>query len=134
MALFRWTWRAVAGVPEHVHPALLEAWPELGRLRVRRGGLVPRLGGWALAQRTVAGITVGRLVVLGTAAPATAELLLHELAHARQFEALRGFPLRYWWETIRRGYHQNRFEVEAREFVASRLRAVPRVTPQPEDP
>jgi hypothetical protein len=134
MALLTWANRALIGVADPVHPGLLAAYPELAILRVRRGGLLPRLGGWALGKRTVAGITVGRLVVLGRDCPATAELLLHELAHARQFEALRGFPLRYWWETLRRGYHENRFEIEARAFAASRLRVVPRPTTQPEDP
>lgn len=55
-------------------------------------------------------------------------LLLHELAHVRQFARVRGFPVRYCWESIRRGYRRNRFEVEADAFagrvVAERARPI----------
>lgn len=121
MELPRSLTRLVVGRPEPVPPALLAEFPELAVMRLRRGGLLPRLGGWFLGQATVAGITVGRTVFLGRGAAATAELLLHELAHVRQFEALRAFPLRYWWESARRGYAANRFEVDARQFAARRL-------------
>jgi hypothetical protein len=43
--------------------------------------------------------------------------LLHELKHVEQYQrygAIR-FILLYLYETVRRGYHNNRFEVEARE-------------------
>ena len=40
----------------------------------------------------------------------------HELCHIRQFRqhGYLGFIAKYLWESIRRGYHNNRFEVEAR--------------------
>ena len=49
------------------------------------------------------------------------ELLLHELQHVRQFQTVVGFPFRYLWESIRRGYVDNRFEVEARAVAAERM-------------
>ena len=32
------------------------------------------------------------------------------------------FPQRYVWESLRRGYTANRFEVDARRYAAVRLR------------
>lgn len=116
---------ALAGAPESVPADLLVAFPDLGEMRLRRGGMLPRLGGWFLGQRSVAGITIGRVVFVGVGVPSTAELLLHELAHVRQFQALSVFPLRYWWATLTRGYVGNRYEVEARRFAATRLGARP---------
>jgi hypothetical protein len=73
--------KTIAGVREAHSPALLAIFPELARVRLRRGGLLPRIGGWCLGQSTVAGITVGRTVWLGNNATPSAELLLHELRH-----------------------------------------------------
>ncbi|HEX6916194.1 MAG TPA: DUF4157 domain-containing protein [Chitinophagaceae bacterium] len=41
----------------------------------------------------------------------------HELVHVEQYAryGMAGFLIRYLWETIRKGYHHNRFEVEARQ-------------------
>lgn len=119
--------KTIAGVREEHVPALLALFPELARVRLRRGGLLPRIGGWCLGQATVAGITIGRTVWLGTHATPSAELLLHELRHVHQFESVRAFPLRYVWETLRRGYHHNRFEVDARQYAAERMRPPPEV-------
>ena len=102
---------------------LLESFPELGAVRYRRGGLPPRIGGWALGMRTVAGITLWRTVFLAPETRFDAELLLHELAHVRQFEASLAFPLLYVWESLRVGYRRNRFEIAAQRFAATRLRA-----------
>ncbi len=94
-------------------------------MRLRRGGLLPRLGGWCLGQSSVTGITFGRTVWLGANAALSAELLLHELRHVHQFASVRAFPLRYVWESLRRGYFHNRFEVDARRFAAERVRIPP---------
>lgn len=124
--------KTIAGVREEHSPAILATFPELARVRLRRGGLLPRVGGWCLGRSTVAGITMGRTVWLGRNAPLSAELLLHELRHVHQFESVRAFPLRYVWETMRRGYHHNRFETDARRFAAERMRPQPEV-PSSED-
>jgi hypothetical protein len=37
----------------------------------------------------------------------------HELQHVIQAETVRFFYIKYVWESIRKGYHRNRFELEA---------------------
>lgn len=41
----------------------------------------------------------------------------HELCHINQFKqhGYVGFIVKYLWESIRKGYYNNRFEVEARQ-------------------
>ncbi len=41
----------------------------------------------------------------------------HELRHLQQFSqhGYVGFIIKYLWESIRKGYYNNKFEVEARE-------------------
>jgi hypothetical protein len=63
-----------------------------------------------------------RTVFLGSRTIPDAELLLHELGHVRQFVGSRGFPLRYLFESLRRGYRNNRYEHDAQAFAESRLR------------
>jgi hypothetical protein len=131
MALAARAMKAVLGQSAAIDPELLAAFPELEAIRLRRGGLLPRLGGWCLGQSCVSGITFWRWVWLGPNAAATAELLLHELRHVHQFQALRAFPLRYVWESLRRGYLMNRYEVDARHYVAQRITAgATRLTPR----
>jgi hypothetical protein len=121
MAIVARALKGLLGTPATISEELLSAFPELAAIRLRRGGFPTRLGGWCLGQRCVAGITIGRWVWLDREAPATAELLLHELRHVHQFQVLRAFPLRYVWESLRRGYLHNRFEVDARQYAAARL-------------
>ena len=123
MAIFRRALNAVLGEPERLSAALLARFPELGEVRVRRGGLPPRIGGWCLGCATVAGITLGRTIWLANGIVPSAELLLHEVRHVHQFQAVPAFPLRYVFESLRRGYFHNRFEVDARRFAHERLRA-----------
>ena len=110
---------------------LLARFPELAEARYRRGGLPPRIGGWALGTSTVAGITLWGTVFLAPEVPFSAELLLHELAHVRQFQESRAFPLHYLLESVRVGYRRNRFEVAAERFAATRLRAGGSSSPLP---
>jgi hypothetical protein len=120
------------GEPVRLPDGLLARYPELRAARWRRGGLAVRVGGWALGQSTAAAITLWRTVFLAPSTRITAELLLHEVRHIHQFEASRTFPLRYLWESVRRGYRRNRFELDARDYAAARLRASP-TEPSPED-
>lgn len=106
---------------EPLPPSLAARWPELAAIRLRRGGIFPRIAGWPLLQRTVTAVTLWRWVFLGAEATIHPELLLHELRHLQQFEANRSFPLRYLWESVRRGYHQNQYEVDARAWAARML-------------
>ncbi|MGH7710433.1 MAG: hypothetical protein ACREOG_04075 [Gemmatimonadaceae bacterium] len=71
MALLAYTWRALIGEPLALNRALLRRFPELGDARYRRGGLAPRVGGWCLGVRSVAGIALGRTVWLAPDADLT---------------------------------------------------------------
>lgn len=103
-------------------PASLSArYPELGRVRWRRGGLPVRVAGWFLGQGSAAAITLWQTVFLAPSVALGAELLLHEFRHVQQFEESMTFPVRYLWESARRGYFANRFEVDAREYASQRL-------------
>jgi hypothetical protein len=125
--------RALVGRAEAPPEALVARWPELGEVRWRRGGLPLRIGGWCLARATVSGITFGRTVFLHDRVGWPPALLLHELAHVRQFARDRAFPLAYAWESLRRGYSANRFEVEADGFAAQVLAERP-VPPRSAEP
>ena len=114
---------ALIGVPVALPEGLRVRHPELAEARYRRGGLPTRVGGWCLGTRSVAAITLWETVFLAPDVPFSAELLLHELAHVRQFQASRAFPIQYILESARVGYHRNRFELAARRFAALRLRA-----------
>lgn len=115
--------RALVGRPAAIPPAVVREFPELERARFRRGGLPVRVGGWCLGQASVSAITLWRTIWLAEHAPLAPELLLHEIRHVDQFETSAAFPIRYLWESVRRGYVRNRFEVDARAYAAARLRA-----------
>jgi len=109
---------SIVGVQCELPAALARSWPELTAVRYRRGGLPLRVGGWMLGQSTVAAITLGRTIFLARSTRLDPELLLHELRHVQQFSERRSFPLRYIWESLRRGYHANCYEADARSYAA----------------
>jgi hypothetical protein len=123
--------RPLIGRPLQLPPELLARHPVLGEASWRVGGLPPRIGGAFVGQRTVAGITLWRTVFLADGCTPSVELLLHELGHVRQFAARWDFPWRYVWESVRRGYHGNRFEREAQAFAEAELRRPRRPPPDP---
>ena len=112
---------ALIGQPCILPAPLLREYPELEAVQWRRGGLPTRVGGWFLGRQQAAAITFWNVVFLAPGVPASPELLLHELAHVHQFQHSLTFPLRYLWEWLRRGYYNNRFEVEARTYAAGRV-------------
>lgn len=112
---------ALIGEPVALPAALARRWPSLVRVRWRVGGLPPRVGGWCLGRPTVAGITLWRTVFLAPGTAWNARLLLHELRHVEQFSTVRGFPLLYLLESLRRGYRGNRFEADADAYAATCL-------------
>ena len=131
MASVRALRSAVIGTPMTLPDAVLESFPELRTARYRRGGLPLRIGGWLLGARSVAGITLWNTIFLAPDSRIDAELLLHELAHVRQFEASRAFPVLYILESLRVGYRRNRFELAAQRFAATRLQAARAPSPSP---
>ena len=112
---------ALLGRPVDLPPQLAEEYPELRDARYRMGGLPLRIGGWSLGASTVSGITLWRTIWVEQNVAWEAELLLHEIRHVQQFQASSSFPLQYVWESLRRGYHANRFEVDARRYASARL-------------
>jgi hypothetical protein len=113
---------AVIGRSESLDPALVQRYPELRNVRLRRGGIAPRIGGWALGRASVAAITLRRWVFIGPNIPVSAALLLHELRHVQQFEESALFPLKYLWASLRYGYARNPYEADAREYAERTLR------------
>ena len=113
----------MVGVPEAPPDALVARFPELAGVRWRRGGVFVRAGGWALGQPTVAAITLWRTVFLAPGVAWDAALLLHEFRHVHHFATSRASPLRYLWESLRRGYASNPYEADADEFARRRLGA-----------
>jgi len=116
----------LVGRPESLPESLVVAFPELAGLRYRRGGLPLRVGGWALGRDTVSAIALGRTIFLASETRLRPELLLHEFRHVEQFSERRSFPLRYIWESLRRGYYDNRYEADARSYAARRVALVDR--------
>ena len=112
---------ALIGRPEPLPEHVAQRYRELRTVKLRRGGVMPRVGGWALGQATVDAITLRRTVFLAPHARANATLLLHELRHVQQFLESGTFPLSYLWESLRHGYEANRFEQDARSYAARRL-------------
>ena len=112
---------SVLGRRVELPPQLADAYPELRHASYRLGGLPLRVGGWSLGASTVSGITLWRTIWVMPDAKWEAELLLHEIRHVQQFQASASFPFQYIWESLRRGYHANRFEVDARRYASARL-------------
>ena len=115
--------RAFVGEVVELPRDVVARYPELGDAKWRRGGIPPRVGGWFLGRSSVAAITLWRTVYLAPGVTLRPELLLHELGHVRQFGTSILFPLRYLWESARRGYSGNKYEHEAQAFAEARLRS-----------
>jgi hypothetical protein len=111
---------ALVGTRIELPREMAARYPELKHAQYRRGGLPPRLGGWALGLDTVDAITLRRTVFLSRKTPVSAPLLLHELRHVHQFLGERTFPIRYLWQSLRYGYSRNAYEVDARRYSALR--------------
>ena len=117
-----WIFAPVIGRPTTLPTELMVRYPELAGAQWRRGGLFVRIGGWCLGQSTVSAVTLWRTIWIAPGITPSAELLLHELRHVAQFQETALFPILYLWESLRRGYFGNRFEVDARAYAAARTR------------
>jgi hypothetical protein len=107
-----------AAVPVAVRAALEELLgASIGHVRVIEHSWFARLHG-----RAVATTRRGRIYLRGSAADfwSNPALMLHEYWHViRQWETGELTAGRYLTECLRRGYWNNRFEIEAREFAAA---------------
>lgn len=87
---------------------------------VREHSVVARVAAFFLKGQKVA-IVVGRTIHLHGATEAelleTMDWLRHELLHIQQYRrhGIFLFLIRYGWESLKRGYWDNRYEIEARE-------------------
>jgi hypothetical protein len=93
---------------------------------VRRNRLVPTLGGWLMGgdRRPAGGVTLGDTILVPPGAEPRDDLLVHELVHVEQWRADPLFALRYCAGSLRHGYRDNPYEVEAyarqRAYLARR--------------
>jgi Domain of unknown function (DUF4157) len=105
-----------ASVPDHVRRALEQLLGEsIGQVRVIEHSWYVRLHG-----RAVATTRARRIYLRGSAADFFADpwLMLHEYCHViRQWQPGTLTVTRYLLECLKRGYWDNRFEVEARAFA-----------------
>jgi hypothetical protein len=87
---------------------------------LRRGKLIPWLGGICSRMTgSAAAVTLGKTIVVSPEARLTATLLTHELAHVRQWQRDPLFIVRYSLATLRHGYRNNPYEVEARSLASA---------------
>ena len=111
---------SVVSLPAEIAAPLHAVFGEgVGRVRVIENSLFARLHAGAVATTRRRGI-----YLTGSAADffANPSLMLHEYCHVLlQWEPGRLTSTKYVVEWLRRGYWDNRFEVEAREFAASNL-------------
>lgn len=107
-------------LPTSLRAALAELFgPEVDAVQIVERSWYARFHG-----RIVATTRRRRIYLRGSAEQffANPEVVLHEYFHVlRQWEPRELSILRYVLEWLRRGYWDNRFEVEAREFAADQL-------------
>lgn len=94
---------------------------EVIRYRIREGSLLARLAARKLKAHSVA-MVLGSTIHLHNVSKEdfrkAEPWLRHEQCHLKQFKehGFFGFISKYVLETLRKGYRNNRFEVEAREW------------------
>lgn len=72
--------------------------------------------------RNISALTLGPIIVTTPANARDAALMCHERHHVRQYQHLGAtFWPRYFWESLKRGYWDNKYEVDAREAEKSCL-------------
>jgi hypothetical protein len=88
-------------------------------VRIKENSWIARIAAWKLGVRGVAMVLGNTIHLYHTSATAflnSPRWLRHELCHVRQFRE-HGFWLflvKYLWESIRHGYYNNKYEIEAR--------------------
>jgi hypothetical protein len=88
--------------------------------RIKENSWLARIAAWKLKASSVA-IVFGSTIHLWNSSKEdflqNERWLQHELCHIRQYKqhGYIGFIIKYLWESIKKGYHNNKFEVEARK-------------------
>ena len=91
------------------------------KIRVKERSFIARIAAFVLRTNNVA-IVFGRTIYLWNATKEdlinNKKWLRHELVHVQQFLRYGFLPFifMYLWESVKKGYYQNKFEVEARNF------------------
>lgn len=91
------------------------------KINVKERSFIARIAAMILRTNNVA-IVFGKTIFLWNATKEdflkNKKWLRHELVHVRQFLRYGFFPFifMYLWESIKKGYYHNKFEVEARAF------------------
>jgi hypothetical protein len=88
-------------------------------MQIKENSTLARLAAWKLRTRRVAMVVGSTIYFYNTSKEqflADKRWLRHELKHIEQYHrhGTAGFIFRYLLESIRHGYYNNRFEVEAR--------------------
>jgi hypothetical protein len=111
---------SIAPLPAQIEASLHDVFGAgAARVQVIQNSLFARLHAGAVATTRR-----GRIYLTGSAADffANPSLMLHEYCHVLlQWEPGRLTSAKYVLEWLRRGYWDNRFEVEAREFAEANL-------------
>jgi hypothetical protein len=112
--------RHVVPLPAEIEAPLAELFGDgVRQVRIIERSLFARLHAGAVATTRR-----GRIYLTGSAEDFFADplLMLHEYCHVLlQWQPRRLTSARYLLEWLRRGYWDNRFEIEAREFAQSNL-------------
>lgn len=88
--------------------------------KIRENSWIARIAAWKLSADRVA-IVIGRTIHLHNTTKAqflsNPRWVKHELCHIRQFKqhGVIKFLALYLWESMRKGYRNNKYEVEARK-------------------
>jgi len=87
--------------------------------RIKERSWIARIAAWKLSYKRLA-IVMGSTIHLHNATKdeflANTRWVKHELCHVRQFRryGFIRFLVLYLWESMRKGYYMNKYEVEAR--------------------
>ena len=93
---------------------------QLTDVRIKENAWIAKLAARKLHTKSVA-IVVGKTIYLHNTRKQdflrNTSWLKHEMCHVNQFQqqGLLRFIIIYLWESLRKGYYHNKFEVEARE-------------------
>lgn len=88
--------------------------------KIKEHSLLARIAAWKMKAKQVAIVFGNTIHLHNTSANeflSNEKWLKHELKHIEQYKqhGFVVFILKYLWESLKKGYYNNRFEVEARE-------------------